>query len=57
MSRANVDVLKRWLDAYNRRDVEEIIALTDPDVEFRSIFVAVEPVFRGYDGIRSYFEG
>jgi ketosteroid isomerase-like protein len=57
MSRANVEVLKRWLDAYNRRDVEEIIALSDPDVEFRSIFVAVEPVFRGYDGIHGYFEG
>ena len=48
MSRANVEVLKRWLDAFNRRDIQEVIALSDPDVEFRSIFVAVEPVFRGY---------
>lgn len=55
MSRANVDVVQRWTEAYNRRDVDGLIALTDPDFEFRSIFVAIERVFRGYEGIRAYF--
>jgi ketosteroid isomerase-like protein len=48
--------MQRWLDAYNRRDLEELLALHDADAEFRSIFVAVEPVFRGHEGLRAYFE-
>jgi ketosteroid isomerase-like protein len=54
MSQANVEAVERWLDAYNRRDVDGLISLADPDIEFRSLFVAVEPVFRGYEGIRRY---
>ena len=57
MPRANLEAVRRWLDAYNRRDIEELFALNDPEVEFRSIFVAIEPVFRGHDGIRAYFAG
>ena len=57
MSRANVDVAQRWTDAFNRRDTEGLIALTDPDFEFRSILVSIEPVFRGYEGLSRYFEG
>lgn len=53
MSRANVEVVQRWVDAYNRRDIDGLIALTDPDIEVRSRFVAIEPIFRGYEGIRS----
>jgi ketosteroid isomerase-like protein len=33
MSRANVEIVKRALDAYNRRDLEALRALNDPDVE------------------------
>jgi ketosteroid isomerase-like protein len=56
MSQANVEVVQRWIDTYNRQDIDGLIALSDPDIEFRSIFVAIEPVFRGYEGIRAYFE-
>ena len=57
MSQENVEIVRRWNDAYNRRDLETLIELTDPDVEFRSIFVGIESVFRGYDGLRAYFDG
>jgi ketosteroid isomerase-like protein len=57
MSRTNVEVVQHWLDAYNRRDIDGLIALADRDIEFRSMFVAVEPIFRGYEGIRTYFDG
>ncbi len=57
MSRANVEVVQRWVDAYNRRDIDGLIALTDPDAELRTRFVAIESVFRGHEGIRAYFEG
>jgi ketosteroid isomerase-like protein len=56
MSRANVEVVQRWIDAYNRHDIDALTAVCDPDIEFRSIFVTIEPVFRGFGGIRSYFE-
>jgi ketosteroid isomerase-like protein len=57
MSRENVEAVRRWIDAYNRRDFDELIELTDPDFEFRSRFVAMESVFRGYDGFPyAYFE-
>jgi ketosteroid isomerase-like protein len=56
MSRANVEVVRRWIDAYNRRDFDGLLELTDRDFEFRSTFAQIEPVFRGHDGIYAYFE-
>ena len=49
MSQENVDAVRRWTDAYNRRDFEVIIEVTDPDFEFRSRFVALESDFRGHE--------
>ena len=57
MSDANVEVVRRWVDAYNRRDFDELTALCDPEIEIRSYFVAIERVFRGHEGIHEYFEG
>jgi hypothetical protein len=31
MSQANVEVAKRWVDAFNGRDVESFAALATPD--------------------------
>jgi hypothetical protein len=45
MSQENVETVRRWVDAYNRRDFEGIIGLTDPGSEFQSRFVAIESVF------------
>ena len=47
MSQENVEVVRRWIEAYNARDMERLIALNEADFEFRSIFVSVESVFRG----------
>jgi ketosteroid isomerase-like protein len=57
MSQENVEITRRWNDAYNRRDFETLLELTDPDFEFKSVFVGMESVFRGYDGLRAYFDG
>ena len=56
MSQVNVDTARRWIDAYNRRDFDELLELSDRDIEFRSTFVQIEPVFRGHEGIHAYFE-
>ena len=50
MSQENVEVVRRWVEAYNRRDFDGIIEVTDPDCEFRSRFVAIESEFRGHEG-------
>jgi hypothetical protein len=57
MSQENVEAVQRWIEAYNVRDLEALIELTDPDCAFRSRFVGLESLFRAYDGFpREYFE-
>ena len=58
MSRENVEVVRRWIESYNRRDIEGVIALSGPEIEFRSIFAGIESggVFRGYPGVLDYFK-
>jgi ketosteroid isomerase-like protein len=58
MSQENVAVVRRWIEVYNRRDIEALIEVSDADIEFRSIFAAIETggVFRGYPGVFEYFK-
>jgi ketosteroid isomerase-like protein len=57
MSQRNVEVVREWIDAYNRRDNDALIGLNDPDFEFRSIFVSIESVFRGVEAFPyAYFK-
>jgi ketosteroid isomerase-like protein len=55
MSRENVEAARHWIDAYNRRDMEGLIGLTDPDFQFRSYFVGIESLFHGHEGLQTYF--
>jgi ketosteroid isomerase-like protein len=56
MSRENVGIVRRVLDAWNRRDEEELLALSDPAVEFVNSPTAVEPgTRRGLDEISAVF--
>ena len=56
MSKENVEVVRRWNAAYNRRDMKTLFALTASDFEFRSIFLTMESIFRGHEGLDAYFE-
>ena len=52
MSRENVATIRRMLDAWNRQDIEVILALTDPEAEYVNAPTAVEPgTRRGHDEI------
>jgi ketosteroid isomerase-like protein len=52
MSQENVEIARRVVDAWNRRDLEAILALGDPDGEFVNSPTAVEPgTRRGSDEI------
>ena len=56
MSQENVEIAKRAIGAFNRRDVDAFAALTTPDFEWSPSMVAIEgEVFRGREGIDRYF--
>jgi ketosteroid isomerase-like protein len=55
VSRENVELHRRVIAAFNERDVEEVIALCDPQVEWHSLFAAVgATVDRGHDAVRRW---
>jgi ketosteroid isomerase-like protein len=58
MSEENVELARRAIDAFNRRDLEAFLALNDRDVQFHSRLVEVEGggPFRGHDGVRDWWE-
>ena len=58
MSRENVEVVRRWVEAYNQRDIEGLLELSHPDIEFRSVFAGIESggAFRGSEGVYEYFK-
>ena len=57
MSRENVEVVERLVEAGNRRDIDAFIALVSPDVEWEDSLWFVEPVriYRGRAEVREWF--
>ena len=57
MSRENVEVVRRWIEFYNRREIERLLGLSDADCEIRSVFATLESdgVFHGHAGLVEYF--
>ncbi len=57
MSLENVEIARRLSDAFNRRDLEELLETIDPDAEWIPIMAALEGrVYRGHDGVREWIE-
>ena len=55
MSRENVELHRRIVEAFSERDVEGLVALCDRRVEWHSLFAAVgDTVYRGPDGVRTW---
>jgi ketosteroid isomerase-like protein len=53
MSESNVELHRRWFEAYNARDTEALIAYCDPGIVFHSVFAAAGgAVYHGHDGMR-----
>jgi ketosteroid isomerase-like protein len=52
MSEKDLEIIRRLLDAWNRQDLEGILALIDPEAEYVNAPTAVEPgTRRGHDEI------
>jgi ketosteroid isomerase-like protein len=57
MSQQDVEVVRRWIELFNRRDTTGLIRLTEPDFEMKSLLLAIESDFRGdADFPHAYFE-
>jgi ketosteroid isomerase-like protein len=55
MSQANVELARQAYHAFNRRDLDSLLALVDPDAEATPRLAAVEGVFHGHEGIRRWW--
>src|ERR1700730_1822087 len=56
MSNHNVELHRRFIEAFNAHDLEAFIAHFDPSAEFRSVFAAVGgAVYHGHDELPNYF--
>ena len=53
MAQENVDVVRRFIDAFNRGDDDAALALTDPGIEFHTDLIE-QQAFRGHAGVRDY---
>ena len=55
MSEQNVELHRRFVAAFNAGDPERFIALSDPQIEFHSVFAAVGgEIYHGHEGIRTW---
>ena len=55
MSQAHVEIAERTLDAFNRRDVDVLMADCCADVDWVPALAIEGEVFRGREGIETYF--
>jgi ketosteroid isomerase-like protein len=58
MESREVETLRGAYEGWNRGDIESILAASDPDVVFRmsGLFPGLEPVYRGYEGVRMFWD-
>jgi ketosteroid isomerase-like protein len=55
MSQQNVELVRRFLDAFNARDVDVLISLSAEDCELRPFRAQLEGiVYRGHEGVRQF---
>ena len=58
MSHENVEVIRGMYAAWDARDLDSLLELADPEIEFRTsgYFPDFEPIYRGHQGLRSFWE-
>ena len=55
MSQENVKLFHQVFDAFNRRDLDAVLALMDDDVEGFPRIAAIEGGYHGHEGMRSWW--
>src|SRR5688572_15179195 len=55
MSQEDVETIRRATDAFNRGGVEAALEFFDPDIEWTTTGIFLEPgTYRGHEGVRRY---
>jgi ketosteroid isomerase-like protein len=57
MSRENVDAVRAWVAALNREDLDALLEIADPDVEYVSYLASLSGgvgTYRGHEGIGQF---
>ena len=57
MSQENLELTRRAFRAFNDRDLDDLLAMLDDDVEAFPILAGMEGGYRGHDGIRRWWTG
>jgi uncharacterized protein len=60
MSQSDVQVIRRAIEAFNTGDVEQMLGLADPELEWRPAFGAATDgatAYHGHAGFRVYWRG
>ncbi len=57
MSQENVEIVKRWIRAFNQRDMDALLDMTTPDFEFTPYLANLieTTTYQGHGGLRKYF--
>ena len=57
MSQENIEVVRRIARAFNKGDVDAIVAELDPAVEWEEQPIpGIDPVYHGHEGVRRWAE-
>ncbi len=54
MASANVELARRFIVAFNARDVESVLALCHPRLEYETAFADLGGIYIGHNGIRTW---
>jgi hypothetical protein len=56
VSRENVELARRLVDAFNRRDWNAVLSMSDEKIVIESRLVAVEGGWQGHEGMRRWWD-
>jgi ketosteroid isomerase-like protein len=58
MSRENVELARRGLEAWSSGDLDAALAFVDPEAEWRTsgLFPGVAPVYQGHEGFKRFWD-
>jgi ketosteroid isomerase-like protein len=54
VSEQNIELHRRFVEAFNARDLESLIALADPKIEYHSVFAEVGAIYHGHEEVRRW---
>lgn len=58
MARENAEIVRAWVEAFNRRDIDALVDLAPASFELKGYMSSMieTTTYRGHDGLRKYFE-